>query len=161
MKTAGDGQHAVWGAQRDAAGDVPERGDVVDAVGVPDGVYSLGKRDLLRGAWRALRPVLPEGPYTDLQRVAFIDQRASDTQVWLSCDPATKQARRFSLLAPAKGFDCRLLGLQCNASLKWRVEACAQRRSVCQRTPRLGAVAPHRRLLTRLEVTGDECACRS
>ena len=69
----------------------PKPGTVVAAEDVPQGVYSLGKRDLLRQAWHQVRTVLPDGPFVALERVAFIDAPETDTQVWLSVNRAAKQ----------------------------------------------------------------------
>jgi hypothetical protein len=78
----------------DAGTPIPTAGTVVPAVDVPGGVFSLGKRDLLRQAWNELRLALPTGcPYMGLRRVAFIDAPESDTQAWLSSCPEHKQAR--------------------------------------------------------------------
>lgn len=81
----------------------PKLGTVVPAQDVPDGVYSLGKRDLLRQAWHQVRTALPDGPFVALERVAFIDALETDTQVWLSVNRTAKQVRLGELSDLATG----------------------------------------------------------
>jgi hypothetical protein len=80
-------------AQRSAGPGRPEEGKVVQAEGVPNGVYSFGKYDLLWRAWREIRAVLPDGQYSDLERVAFLDNVATGTQSWVCCSQSDKQVR--------------------------------------------------------------------
>jgi hypothetical protein len=72
---------------------LPKYGKVVSEMGVPGGVFSLGKRDLLRKAWHAVRRALPHGAYVAQQRAAFIDAPETDTQVWLSVSHEDEQVR--------------------------------------------------------------------